>query len=156
MEYQARVRCSVRYTDAQYHRALEGKPSLEFVAIEQPSGGWIVPLNGISGLTPETVSKLKQYNGFISVDTEDLKGAAEDQGLDLGGYVKIVHASLREMGFEGAWRMSKGTPGRPETAGRSVIFEASQGLQNQFTMALPVARQNVSVPIPSVSDALAA
>ena len=65
----ANARFSYRLTQEQFEQALNERPTLELISIQQPSNGqWIVPANDISELDAETAARLIQFNGFVSIN----------------------------------------------------------------------------------------
>ncbi len=136
------ARFSYRLTQAQFEQALEENPSLELISIQQPSNGqWIVPANDISQLNAETAARLIEYHGFLSIDKAAFVEAAEAQHVEPE---QLIEATARmyaeQFGFSGQWRYNRGNPNRPETVGRSVVFEATSNLANQGTAPLATLR----------------
>ncbi len=136
------ARLSYRLTQAQFEQALEKNPSLELISIQQPSNGqWIVPANDISALDAETAARLIQFNGFVSINKAAFEQAAEAQHVEAE---QLIEATARmyaeQFGFSGQWRYNRGHPNRPETVGRSVVFEATSNLANEGTAPIAVLR----------------
>ncbi len=136
------ARFSYRLTQAQFEQALEENPSLELISIQQPSNGqWIVPANDISQLNAETAARLIQYGGFLSINRAAFVEAAEAQHVEPE---QLIEATARmyaeQFGFSGQWRYNRGNPSRPETMGRSVVFEATSNLANQGTAPIATLR----------------
>ena len=138
----AHARFSYRLTQAQFEQALTQRPTLELISIQQPSNGqWIVPANDISALDAEAAARLIQFNGFVSINKAAFEQAAEAQHVEPG---QLIEATARlyadQFGFSGQWRYNRGNPNRPETVGRSVVFEATSNLANEGTAPIAVLR----------------
>ena len=138
----ANARFSYRLTQAQFEQAFTQRPTLELISIQQPSNGmWIVPANDISALDAETAARLIQFNGFVSINKAAFEQAAEAQHVEPE---QLIEATARmyadQFGFSGQWRYNRGNPNRPETVGRSVVFEATSNLANEGTAPIAVLR----------------
>ncbi len=138
----AHARFSYRLTQEQFEQALTQRPTLELISIQQPSNGqWIVPANDISALDAETAARLIQYHGFVSINKAAFIEAAEAQHVEPE---QLIEATARmyadQFGFSGQWRYNRGNPSRPETVGRSVVFEATSNLANVGTAPIATLR----------------
>ncbi len=136
------ARFSYRLTQAQFEQALLQRPTLELISIQQPSNGqWIVPANDITALDAETAARLIQYHGFVSINKAAFVESAEAQHVEPEQLIEATAKMYAEQfGFSGQWRYSRGNPSRPETVGRSVVFEATSNLANQGTAPIAVLR----------------
>ena len=136
------ARFSYRFTQAQFEQALIQTPTLELISIQQPSNGqWIVPANDISQLNAETAARLIQHHGFVSINRAAFVESAEAQHVEPEQLIEATAKMYAEQfGFSGQWRYSRGNPSRPETVGRSVVFEATSNLANQGTAPIAVLR----------------
>ncbi len=138
----AHARFSYRLTQAQFEQALTQRPTLELISIQQPSNGqWIVPANDISALNADTAARLIQHHGFVSINKAAFIEAAGAQHVEPE---QLIEATARmyaeQFGFCGQWRFSRGNPNRPETVGRSVVFEATSNLANEGTAPIATLR----------------
>ena len=138
----ANARFSYRLTQEQFEQALTQRPTLELISIQQPSNGqWIVPANDISALDADAAARLIQYHGFVSINKAAFEQAAGAQHVEPG---QLIEATARmyqdQFGFSGQWRYNRGNPNRPETVGRSVVFEATSNLANEGTAPIAVLR----------------
>ncbi len=136
------ARFSYRLTQAQFEQALEENPTLELISIQQPSNGqWIVPANDISALDADAAARLIQYHGFVSINKGAFEQAAGAQHVEPE---QLIEATARmyaeQFGFSGQWRYNRGNPNRPETVGRSVVFEATSNLANEGTAPIATLR----------------
>ncbi len=138
----AQARFSYRLTQEQFEQALTQRPTLELISIQQPSNGqWIVPANDIKALDAETAARLIQYHGFVSINKAAFVESAEAQHVDPEQLIEATAKMYAEQfGFSGQWRYSRGNPSRPETVGRSVVFEATSNLANEGTAPIATLR----------------
>lgn len=151
----ATARFSYRLTQEQFDQAREQRPTLELIAVQQPSNGmWIVPANDISALDAEAAARLIQFNGFVSIDRAAFEQAAEAQHVEPE---QLIEATARlyaeQFGFCGTWRYNRGKPGQPETAGRSVVFEATSNLANEGTAPIANLRPVGQAEMAALADA---